>query len=395
MPAAADAQPRRYPFGEADRLAPHPLYALLREDEPLCRVRLPDGSDAWLVTRYDDVRKVLSDLRFSRTTAIAPDEPGTRADGQGMGALDVAPPIRALVAKALSTQRSERLRPGAQLTADNLVNGMLDRGGPIDLVEEYARPLPVAIICEMFGLPLEDRPRFGVWAEVLTSTECLGPQRIAEYHNLLWAYLGELVARRRHNPADDLLSALTTACAGDGLREQEIAQICASQLVAAYDATASQIANFICVVLTHPEQHHLLSARPDLIGSAVEELLRFTPLVTAITAARYATKEVTLSGGVVRAGEHVLASATAANRDARTFHDPDRLDLTRQYNPHLALGFGPHQCIGADTARMMLQVALGTLVRRVAGLRLDVPESELSWTTKTVVRGPRSLPVTW
>jgi cytochrome P450 len=379
------------------------MYAHLREHEPVARVRLPYGEESWLVTGYADVRTVLGDLRFSRAAVVDHDPPrvSPRADDGG-GILSMDPPghtrLRRLVAKAFTMRRVEELRPRAVEIAADLVDRIMATGAPVDLVEEFALPLPVTVICELLGVPVDDRHQFRVWSEAVVSTTALPPAKIQEYRANLDDFMADLIARRRREPTDaDLLGALVKARdEGDKLSEVELVQMAVGLLIAGHETTASQIPNFVYALLTHPDQRDLLRDRPDLVPAAVEELLRWVPLGASSAFPRYATVDVELSDGtVVRAGEPVLVSVAAANRDPRVFPDPDRIDITRDRVPHVGFGHGVHHCIGAPLARLELEVALATLLARLPGLRFAVAEPEIPWKQGLFVRGPKRLPVSW
>jgi cytochrome P450 len=392
---------RSYPFSVPDRLELDPMYAYLREHEPLPRVRLPYGEDAWLVVGYDDVRTVLGDPRFSRAATVDRDVPRLHPEKVSGGLIDLDPPehtrLRRLIAKAFTVRRVEQLRSRAGQVAADLLDGMLAAGQPADLVDGLALPLPGVMICELLGVPYADRGEFAAWAEAFVSTTALTGEQRRTYLGHLGAYLATLVAQRRQAPTDDLLGALVTAYdEHDRLTEDEVINLALLLLGAGYESTATQLANFVYALLTHPDQLQLLRERPDLIPNAVEELLRWVPLTpTAAALPRYATEDVQLSGGTVCAGEAVLAAKHAANRDPRVFDDPDRLDITREPKAHLASGHGAHHCVGAQLARMDLQVALALLLQRCPGLRLAVAEDQLRWKGGMAVRGLVELPVSW
>ncbi|MDT5042660.1 MAG: hypothetical protein QOE51_3645 [Actinoplanes sp.] len=392
---------RAYPFSDPDRLYLDPLYAELRRQEPVVQVQLPFGETAWLATRYEDVRVVLGDARFSRAASVGRDEPRLTPQPIGGGILSMDPPdhsrLRRLVAKAFTARRVDLLRPDTTEIADELVDAMIAGGSPADLVEQFAAPLPIRVICRLLGVPVSDQEKFRTWSEAIVSTTSLAPEQIVEYLGSLHAYMAGLIAHRRQEPTDDLLGALVQArdADNDRLTEQEMVELAAGILAAGHETTVSQIPNFVYVLLTNPEQLALLQSRPDLIPSAVEELMRYVPLGAASSFARYATEDVELGGVRIRAGEPVIASLSSANRDDDVFADPDGLDLTREVNPHIGFGHGVHHCLGAQLARMELQVALGTLLTRLTGLSLAVDEKELDWKPGQLVRGLRSMPVTW
>lgn len=392
---------RDYPFSKPDRLNLDPFYAHLREHEPLTRVRLPYGEDAWLATRYGDVRTVLGDQRFSRAAVIGKDEPRQTPQPLPAGMLSMDPPehtrLRRLVAKAFTARRVEQLRPRTREVAGDLLDQVVAAGPPADLVEHYATPLPITVICELLGVPITDQDRFHVWTGALLSTTSLSPQTIREYIDNLFGYMAGLIAQRREQPADDFLSALIRARDEDHdrLTEEELIRLAAGLLAAGHETTVTQIPNFVYVLLTHPAQLAELRARPELVPSAVEELMRFVPLGVGATFARYALEDVELSGVVVHSGEPVVCSLPSANRDEDVFVEPEQLDFTRLPNPHIGFGHGAHHCVGAQLARMELQVALGTLLERFPDLRLAVPEEELEWKSGQLARGLKALPVAW
>jgi cytochrome P450 len=392
---------RTYPFSDPDRLNLNPLYAHLRSHEPLARVRLPFGEEAWLATRYEDVRTVLGDARFSRAASVGRDEPRTRSQQNNTGMLAMDPPehsrLRRLVAKAFTARRVEQLRPRARQVADELLDDLVATGAPADLVEHFATPLPIAVICELLGVPFTDRDRFQVWSEAIISTTSLTIEQIMQYLDNLNGYMADLVAQRRREPADDLISAMVRARDEnqDRFTEEEMVSLAAGLLAAGHETTVTQIPNFVYVLLTTPGAYRQLVTGPELIPAAVEELLRYVPLGVGSGFARYALEDIELGGVLVRAGEPVLGSLSSANRDGDVFTAPDTLDFTRESNPHLGLGHGAHHCLGAQLARMELQVALAALTEHVPDLRLVVPEEELTWKSGMLVRGLTALPVTW
>ncbi|MEV4316341.1 cytochrome P450 [Actinocrispum sp. NPDC049592] len=389
---------RSYPFGPAQRLELHPLYGYVREHEPLCRVRLPFGEDGWLVTRHQDVRAVYTDPRFSRAAGIGRDEPRVTEYIPPRGIMDMDPPhltrLRRLVAGAFTARRVERLRTRAVTIATELADRLVDAGPPADLVEDFGVPLPVTMICELLGVPVEDRSEFRVYAEAFVSGTSLSGEERAGYVAKLMAYFAGLVRRRREEPTDDLLSALVAARDGQGrLSEDELLFLAAGLLGAGFETTATMIPNFVFELLTHPDQLALLLSRRELVPSAVEELMRFVPLATGPAIPRWALEDVSLSGGVVPAGSAVFASRSAANRDPSVFRDPDTLDITRQPNPHMGFGHGIHHCLGAQLARLELAVALEVLLDRLPGLEFAVPPRDLTWRMGNALRALATLPV--
>ncbi|MBM7863514.1 cytochrome P450 [Lentzea nigeriaca] len=389
---------RSYPFGPVDGLEIDPTYGLLRDTEPLARVKLPHGEEGWLLTRYDDVRLALGDPRFSLAQAAVRDTP--RMGPQRMGAIltDLDPPehtrLRRLLAHAFTVRRVEQLRASAERTAGELLDGMEKAGPPADLVTAYAVPLPGLMVCDLLGVPYADRDHFQDLAAAFMSITAMTDEEKMARLGELAAYLAGLAGQRREHQEDDLISALVVAQEeGDRLTAEELVQLTVLLLGAGYDSTAAHIANSVYTLLKFPDQAALLRADPDLMPSAVEELLRWIPAqeISDILP-RYALEDVELSGGTVLAGEPVLLAKHAANRDPRQFPDPDRFDVTRNAKGHLTFGHGPHHCIGAQLARMDLQVALTAILDRFPGLRLA---GEPRWRTGMAMRGPLAMPVTW
>jgi cytochrome P450 len=401
---STDCDKWSYPFNDPHRLELDPMYEYVREHEPLCRVRLPYGEDAWLVTRHEDVRTVLVDPRFSRAAGLNRDEPRVTEDIPQRGMMDMDPPnltrLRRLVAGAFTARRVERLRTRALVVASELALDLVSAGSPADLVESFAFPLPVTMICELLGVPPADRGDFAVWSAAFVSTTSMTPERrnacVAQLMDYMAGLVRESRSRPRSAPADDLLGALVAARDGHGkLSEDELLFLAAGLLAAGYETTATQIPNFVYALLTHPDQLELLRARPELVGCAVEELMRFVPITATVSIPRWAVADVELSGGTVRAGEPVFASRSAANRDPRAFREPNRLDVSRQHNPHVGFGHGIHHCLGAQLARLELQVALSVLIDRFPRLRFAVAEEDLCWRTGSALRGLVALPVAW
>ena len=393
-------EPRNYPFGEADRLELDPIYEELRRTEPVARVRLPYGGDAWLVTKYDDVKTVFSDLRFSRAAVLGQDVPRAVPmiqDRQSILSMD--PPehgrLRKLVAKGFTMRRVEQLRERAQEIVDGLLDEMEKAGAPADLVEALDMPLPITIICEMLGVPYDDRAEFRKWSDQALAVTAFTPEEITAGFENLQGYIAGLVAERRKSPTDDVLGTLVTARdENDRLSEEELVNFGVTLLVAGHETTANQLGNFMFTLLSNPERLAELRADPDLVPAAVEELLRITPLGGSAGFPRIATEDVELSGVTIRAGDAVFVGQ-AGNRDPAVFPEPDRIDFHRENNAHVAFGHGVHHCVGAPLARMELQVAISTLLSRYPALELAVPADEVPFKKGRLVRGPQELLVRW
>jgi cytochrome P450 len=391
--------PRSYPFSRI-RLEPDPQYAELRRTEPVSRVQLPYGPPAWLVTDYELTKAVLSDARFSRAACVGRDNPReTAADVSQVAesVLSMDPPqhtrIRKLVGKAFTPRRVAELRPRATAISHELLDDMIAAGPPADLVDSFSYALPAIMICELLGIPEADRPMFRSWTDAIVSTATAVQEQDAYLH--LVGYIADMFAARRTRPGDDLLTWLVQARdTDDRLSESELLVLGMALLVAGYETTAHQITNMTYTLLTHPPQLQQLRQRPELLPAAVEEMLRFNVFGSAINP-RIATADVEIGNVVVLAGEPVLCSRSSANRDETVFSHPDELDLSRDPNPHLAFGYGPHFCLGANLARVELQVALGAILSRLPGLRIAVPEDSLTWHSGTIMRGLAAFPIVW
>jgi cytochrome P450 len=394
---------RAYPFREPVGLALEPEYAELRQHEPVSRIRLPYGGEAWLAVRHEDVRLVLSDSRFSRAALLDRDVPRASPRRLTDPTLHTTDPpehnrLRRLVAAAFSPTQIDLLTEHAQHVTDGLLDQLESTGPPADLVAGLAVPLPIAVICHMLGVPAADRDRFTGWIDVALAITAFSPEEIHEAFTRLKDYVAELVADLRRRPVDrsagHLLGVLVTARDSEGrLSENELVVLGTTLLYAGLETTTNHLGNAILTLLTHPGQLAALRSDEGLLDGAVDELLRFVPLVTSAGFTRIALEDVELGGVLVRAGEAVMIHPDVADRDERVFPDPDRLDLPRRPNPHLAFGYGPHFCVAAQLAKAELRVAIGSLLRRFPGLRLT--DEELSWRRGRMVRGLKRLPVVW
>lgn len=378
---------------------PFPIYRRLRESDPVHAT--PQG---WLVTRFDDIVACLKDERLSAARVGAvferlPEElrEQTRALQQAFShwLLMMDPPdhtrLRSLVTKAFAPSLMAALRPRIQ----KLVDEMLDRvaaTGRIDLIKDFAYPIPAIVIAELLGVPADDRERFKVWSDDLALME-LGPRgfRQAQASMLdMNEYLARIVVERRRAPREDLISKLLAAEeAGAFMNEAELLATCSLVLFAGHETTTNLIGNSVIELLRHPDQLAMLLARPELIEPAIEELLRFHGPIQRVR--RTAIADLEVGGKPIRAGESVWLLVGAANRDPRVFPDPDRLDLERRPARHLTFGFGAHFCVGAGLARIEGPIALGTLLRRLPKLRGDT--ESLTWRKDLSFRGVVSLPL--
>ncbi|MFH8746410.1 cytochrome P450 [Streptomyces rimosus] len=393
----ADTMPLAYPFNDADGLALSETYEQVRDRPGLLRVQMAYGEPAWLATRYADARLVLGDRRFSRAEGLERDEPRQSEGQRDSGILSMDPPdhtrLRTLVAKAFTVHQVEKLRPWVRELTHGLIDELEAAGPPVDLVDRYALPIPVAVICRMLGVPEEDRPKFRTWSDAALSTSSLTAEEFDANREELRAYMAKLIEDHRATPRDDLMTRLIEARdVGDRLSELELIDLCVGILVAGHETTATQIPNFVLSLLDHPGELERLRAEPALVKSAVEELLRFVPLGSGAGFPRYATEDIEVGGTLVRAGEPVLVAVGAANRDALRFDEPGTLNIARDGNQHLGFGHGVHHCLGAPLARLELQEALIALITRFPKLHVA---GDVVWKDQMLVRGPRVMPVGW
>jgi cytochrome P450 len=385
---------------------PYPFYARLRAEAPVWRVTLRDRRTAWLVSRYEDVARVLKDDTFAKDKLNAMD-PEQRAKTPWVpgflkplerNMLDLDDPdharLRALVSKAFTPRLIERLRGRIEALCEELLDAM-ERESGTDLVAGYALPLPAIVIAELLGVPAEDHARFHRWSNRLVSVSS-GREMLRALPAALSfvRYLRNLVERRRADPEDDLITALIRAEeAGDKLSEDELLAMAFLLLVAGHETTVNLIASGTLALLEHPEQTERLRRDPSFVKPAVEELLRYTSPVELATE-RYARKDTEIRDTRIPRGGLVLAVLGSANRDERHFEDPDVLDLARDPNRHLAFGRGGvHHCLGAPLARMEGQIALTALMRRFPGARLAMAPEALRWRRGLFLRGLEKLPL--
>lgn len=386
---------------------PYPFYARLRAERPVCPVKLPDGRTIWLITRYDDVAGVLKDERFVKNQANA--AVGNKTAKQPwiprfahpltrhMLNQDkpVHPRLRGLINKAFSPRLVEQMRPRVQALTTELLERV--QGRPqIDLIRDYALPIPTTIIAEMLGVPAEDHSKFNRWSNAVmqVSTTRWGMLRAIPDVWSFVRYIRRLVRLRQRGPCDDLVSELVKAeVEGERLNEDELVAMVFLLLVAGHETTVNLIGNGVLALLEHPGQMELLRNDPALIEPAVEELLRYGSPVEMATE-RYASEDVTIAGVTIAAGSLVGAVLASANRDESQFTDPDALDITREPNKHLAFGLGAHYCTGAPLARLEGQIAINTLLQMAPRFNLAAPLPNLRWRPGLVTRGLEALPIT-
>ena len=399
-------------YSDAFRANTYATFARMRAEDPvLCQPGLDGESPIWFVTRYDDANAVLlDDERFVRDPrlALTPDE---------LAAFDVGLPdsmafidsnmlnrdgddhrrLRRLVSKAFTPPMIERLRPRVQEIADALIDPVVARG-EMELISSFAFPLPITVIAELLGVPPADRDSFREWSDAMVRP-ALAAAELERFGALMTdfvAYLHVFFEERRSEPGEDLVSALVAVeDGGDTFSEEELSSMVALLIVAGHETTVSLIGNATLALLTHPEQQAALERDLSLLPRAVEELIRYDGPVER-TLNRWAAVDVELRGKTIRRGDAVIVILGAADRDPERFDDPDRLDLAAERETRLlAFGRGSHFCLGAPLARLEAEIALGTLLRRLPGLRLAVPEEELRWRPVPLFRSLVALPVAW
>jgi len=386
---------------------PYPFYARLRAEAPVYRTVLPDKQTAWLITRYDDVFMVLKDeLRFTKDRQAA-------MSAQQLAKTPWVPPIfkpllrtildtdgaeharlRGLIHKAFTPRLIEQMRERVQSLSNELLATATQRG-KMDLIGEYALPIPLTIIAEILGVSENDRQKFHRWTKSFIELTASNNALLWSLPNLvaMMGYLKRIFKERRADPREDLITALVQVEeAGDHLTEDELLAMVFVLLIAGHETTVNLIGSGALALLEHPDQMRLLRQKPELIKNAIEELLRYVSPVEQATE-RYAREDVTLHEITIPKGEMVLAVIASANRDEGQFADPDRLDLTRENVKHLAFGQGVHYCVGAPLARLEGQIALQTLVQHMPTLRLATAPQTLRWRPGLTVRGLEALPV--
>lgn len=368
---------------------PYPTFAQMRKDTPVCLVSGP-RFDSYLVTRFEDAKAALTDPRLSKDL-YGPGQHYLRIFGPNSQALNKNmlnsdPPehtrLRRIVSQVFAPRRIEALRPRVARIVDNLLDKIIPQG-QAELMHDFAVPLPMTVICELLGVPEADHSRVLDWTQVIRTSGSAGrrPQddraAVQEAQLRLHHYLADLVQTKRAQPADDMISGLITTCDHDGkLSERELVSTTFLLLFAGHQTTADFIGNAVVALLTSPDQLDLLRAKPELLPTAIEELVRFDgPLPVA--SPRIAIEDVEYQGVRIPRGSIVGIVINSANHDPAHFADPDRLDLGTDRGPHLGFGHGVHYCLGVSLARMEAHIGIGALLRRLPGLRLGAPASEL------------------
>ncbi|MEV7603789.1 cytochrome P450 [Kitasatospora sp. NPDC089797] len=393
--------PVSYPFPWAPEPDIPADWRTMREG-PLLAITLPSGDPALLVTRYKDVRRLFADERLSRNTARYPaSRISANNDLFGDPEIDNDPPRylieRSVVMRAFSARRLEALRPVVRQITAELLDAMEAAGDQAELMEAFAFPLPILVICHMLGVPPQDRAKFRALIDGYLSVSALPDDEVERCRIQYWEYLSELIAAKKADPGDDLISELITISAEDPerLTDYQLQHWVKTLLIAGYVTTASQIGTGMAVLLHRPAVADELKADLDLVPSAVEELLRYQIMGTSLGSLRYALDDIDLlDGTVIPKGSTVLLSVES-NMDEEVFKDAGTLDIRRQDNHHMTFGAGIHFCAGAALARMELQEATDGLLRRFPGLRLSIPGAELVRPVGGFLAGYAEIPVSW
>ncbi|MFR9732053.1 cytochrome P450 [Saccharopolyspora sp. MS10] len=394
QPVASFPVARRCPYEPPDE------YARLRDSEPISRVTIPTGREAWVLTRHEDVRFMLADPRFSADRRN-PDFPflvegqqesisSFRPNMLSMDAPEHGPARRGVLGE-FTVRRMQALRPRVQAIVDGCLDEILAGPRPADLVSALALPVPSLVICELLGVPYADHEFFQDRASAMLRRTTPTPERVRAAGEIR-GYLGDLITAKRSDPGDDLLSRQLAKPEPD--EHEDLVATATLLLVAGHETTANMISLGTLTLLENPEELAAIRQDPARTPAMVEELLRYLTIVETVTS-RVATEDVEVGGTLIRAGEGVIALGHTANHDPGTFPEPDRFDIERGARNHVAFGYGPHQCLGQNLARLELEIVFDALFRRIPGLRLAAPRAELPFKDDAVIYGLYSLPVDW
>ncbi|WP_067139248.1 cytochrome P450 [Microtetraspora malaysiensis] len=401
---SVEEQVLHYPIPNDAALDPPAEWERLRSTCPVAHVTLPSGDRATLLTRYEDVKQVLADPRFTRQLT-APDAARLSAEG-GLFNNEMSQIIpdggeehqrwRRLVVKWFTARRMAAMRPAMTRIAEDLIDDMVKRGAPGDLRADFGFPLPVYVICDMLGVPAADRDRFSYWSDTLLNLTRYKKAETEAAQGEFFQYMSDHVTARRRQLGDDLLSELIAVGGPEdgGLTDLQILVTGMALLVAGHETTANMIGKMVSMLLADRDRWERLLADPSLIRTTVEESLRFDAN-SGFGLPRYLPEETEVSGTVLPRGTTVVCSMAAANRDESAFEAADQMDLSRSPNPHLAFGAGAHSCLGQALARTELQVVLEVLLRKLPTLELAVPVEELEPVEGLAVGGLRTVPVRW
>lgn len=398
------------PDVEPGTAGPPCAYARLRAEQPVVKALLPNGETGWLISRYDDARAAFADPRLIRPLLSAwPPREGDDAPPPALPTFlemtgEHHERVRRTVLPMFGRRQLEFMRPRIRAMAEELIDTMVTGtadGATADLVASYAEPLPLRVLCETVGLPYEDREIYLPHTLALLGASGLSMEEVLEALYALQDYADELIslkekAAETDGEDEDYIRQLLAEARRPGgrLTRDDVVSFVVTMLMAGYKTNIQHTANALLVLLTHPEQLQKLREKPEGISTAVEELLRYVPLMNAINIL-VATEDLTLHGQHIRAGDAVVPVPASANRDPAAFDDPDRLNLTRTPNAHIAFGHGPHACTGGHLTRMQLAITIEVLLERLPGIELAVPAETIAWDESTPLRAPAQLPVRW
>ncbi|MGE6574998.1 cytochrome P450 family protein [Paenibacillus xylanexedens] len=374
---------------------PYPVYEKLRKEDPVFRVMFPHGEFGWIITRYEDAVQILKDPRFSKDMVRR-----YGADNQSIFSNNMLfsdPPdhkrLRGLVQKAFTPKLVADMRSHIQDIADELLDNLPSQE-KMNLIDDFAFPLPIIVISEILGVPLDDRDKFRIWSNTIIDASIAKSAELFEQHAREFTdYLTAWFAKVRQDPGTDLISQLVIAEeSGQQLTERELLGVVSLLIIAGHETTVNLIGNGILALLEHPEQRELLINQPELIHNAIEEMLRYNGPVEFSTS-RWALEDIEFCGQRIAQGDLVIVALDSANRDEQQFKDADIFDITREKSPHLAFGKGIHLCLGAPLARLEGEIAVSTLLYRFPNMQLQANVNELEWRPGMNVRGVKEIPV--
>ncbi|MFF0904974.1 UNVERIFIED_CONTAM: cytochrome P450 [Kocuria sp. CPCC 205316] len=379
--------------------APPPEHLRLRDEAPISRVTLPSGMTVWALTRHEDIRAMLADPRFSSDR----NHPGFPAFTHetipvSLSLLGMDPPehgpARRAVMGEFTLKRITALGPRIQQIVDDRIDALLAGPRPVDLVQALSLPVPSLVTCELLGVPYADHDFFQTRSATLLSRS-VAVHQIQQALGELLTYIDRLITAKQQDPTDDLLGRQIRRQQEKGTVDHEaLVSLAFLLLVAGHETTANMISLGVLALIEHPEDLAVIRQDPSRTPGVVEELLRWFTIAELGTS-RVALEDVEIGGVLIRAGEGVLGLSNTANRDPEVFTDPEAFDIDRGAHHHLAFGYGPHQCLGQNLARLELQIVLDTLFRRIPGLRCAVPVDELPSKNDSDIYGLHELPVTW